>query len=252
MSLAPELIIGAPLQFHDIFIYPPKIKDLISNKKYSLYCQLLTTSQEDIWDMMVEKEQKGQFLETPPENAPTPFEYLLVNCYYSEEVMKLTQEAFSFFTHETVKIIPKTKIIIFTNNLEKVEEARNIRNIQEEDFFDFQNKIREALGDKILEQPKIDEDPRVARIKAKTRYRERIKKKVGNKNSISLSTMLVALCCMEIGISPLNIGEIPYPVASAIFSMYQDKEKYRIDTSFLAGGANPKKLKPKYWIRNLE
>jgi len=60
--------------------------------------------------------------------------------------------------------------------------------------------------------------------------------------------MLVAICCMGIGITPLNIGELSYSAAQSIFSMYQGKEKYELDTSCLLAGADSKKIKPKYWI----
>ena len=38
----------------------------------------------------------------------------------------------------------------------------------------------------------------------------------------------------------------------AILNQYQTKEKYEIDIDSLLAGADSKKIKPKYWIRNLE
>jgi hypothetical protein len=35
-------------------------------------------------------------------------------------------------------------------------------------------------------------------------------------------------------------------------SIYQEQEKYRLDIESLLAGADSKKVKPKYWIRNLE
>jgi hypothetical protein len=64
-----------------------------------------------------------------------------------------------------------------------------------------------------------NEDPRIARIKAKARERDRIKAKQGNKDGISLSTSLLAICCMGIGITPLNIGEMSYASIGPIMSM---------------------------------
>jgi hypothetical protein len=37
-----------------------------------------------------------------------------------------------------------------------------------------------------------------------------------------------------------------------ILNRYQEKEKYSIDIRSLLAGADRKKVKPKYWIRNLE
>jgi hypothetical protein len=57
---------------------------------------------------------------------------------------------------------------------------------------------------------------------------------------------------MGIGITPLNIGEMSYVSIQAILAQYQNKEKYQIDIDSLLAGADSKKIKPKYWIRNLE
>ena len=57
---------------------------------------------------------------------------------------------------------------------------------------------------------------------------------------------------MGIGLTPLNIGEMSYVSMQAILNQYQAKEKYKIDIDSLLAGADSKKIKPKYWIRNLE
>ena len=79
--------------------------------------------------------------------------------------------------------------------------------------------IRDAVGEKQEKPPEPinpNEDPRIARIKAKARERDRIKARQGNKNGISLSTSLLAICCMGIGITPLNIGEMRYAAVGPI------------------------------------
>ena len=125
--------------------------------------------------------------------------------------------------------------------------------IKEDDYFYFQNAIREAIGEKTVKPPEPvdpDEDPRIARIKAKARERDRIKARQGSKNGISLTTSLTAICCMGIGLTPLNIGEMSYAAISPLMRMMQDKEKYDVDVRSLLAGADSKKIKPKYWIRN--
>jgi hypothetical protein len=79
--------------------------------------------------------------------------------------------------------------------------------------------IREGMGDKPVKPPEpIDpnEDPRIRRIKELARKRDRIKAKQGNKDGISLDTCLTAICCMGIGITPLNIGEMSYAAVGPI------------------------------------
>jgi hypothetical protein len=115
--------------------------------------------------------------------------------------------------------------------------------------------IRQGIGEKLVKPPEPidpDEDPRVRRIKELARERERIKKKRNSKDGISLATCLTAICCMGIGITPLNIGEMSYAALNLLTRIYQEKEKYDIDIRSLLAGADKKKVKPKYWIRNLE
>jgi hypothetical protein len=69
---------------------------------------------------------------------------------------------------------------------------------------------------------------------------------------MDLFTIMTSICCMGIGITPLNIGEMSYVSIQAILAQYQNKEKYQIDIDSLLAGADSKKIKPKYWIRNLE
>ena len=91
--------------------------------------------------------------------------------------------------------------------------------MRETDFFDFQNLIRQATGAKVIEPPRMDEDPRVKAIKAKARYRDRIKAKKGI--GITFEETLISICCMGIGLNPLNIGEISYAASKKLVEKYQ-------------------------------
>lgn len=247
----PRVFICKPLQFKPgIMVYPPCVDEVVSNISYSQYVQLLTISQEDIRDELNKKEQFSEY--------PTPFEFLLINCFHSKQFEQIAKQAFQFFTHQEINILYEQKMIIFGNLEEVVLEIKSIDDLlvlKEEDYFDFQNMIRVVNGVKTIKPPEpIDpnEDPRIARIKAKARERDRIKAKKGSSGGISFSTSLVAICCMGIGITPLNIGEMSYASIGPIMNMMQNKEKYEIDIRSLLAGADSKKIKPKYWIRNLD
>jgi hypothetical protein len=58
-------------------------------------------------------------------------------------------------------------------------------------------------------------------MKAKARYRDSIKNKQDEKKGITLLTNIAAICCMKIGLTPLNIGEISYAAISPLMKMYQ-------------------------------
>jgi hypothetical protein len=80
--------------------------------------------------------------------------------------------------------------------------------------------------------------------------RDIIKARSGKNGGISFYTSLVSICYMNIGITPLNIGEMSYACISDLIRVYQEKEKYELDVKALLAGADSKKIKPKYWIRN--
>lgn len=212
----------------------------MGNPKYGSYLHILTITQEDINDQL-----KGVIKEGEP--IPSPFYFLLLNIYQHEEVAKVATEAFEFFTHSSVTFIPEQGLIILGKDQE------NQYTLTEDDFFNFQNSIRIASGLTPAKPPEPidpDEDPRIRRIKEKARERDRIKAKQGVKGGISLETTLVAICCMGLGINPLNIGEMSYAAIGPLMKMMQEKEKYDIDVRSLLAGADSKKIKPKYWIRN--
>ena len=187
---------------------------------------------------------------------PTPFEFLLINCYYEPSFAQVVKEAFRFFIHDEVNFFYEEKKLVIGDLKKVIREINSVdelTTISEDEYFDFQNMIRQACGEKEEkppEKPNPNEDPRITAIKMKARARDRIKKKQKGSGGISLETCLVAICCMGIGITPLNIGEMSYAAIGRIMNMMQEKEKYDIDIRSLLAGADSKKVKPKYWIRN--
>lgn len=237
---------GYPVEFKSIcLVYPPKIKDVVS-PNFNIYEKVLTLSQEEIEDEYNKEEQEGKRI---VDSFPTPMEYLLNNCYHSPDFSKIAKDAFYLFIKEPVTFLYEQKAILIGELTEKIN-LKKMRLIEEKDFFEFQNLVRESAGLSRIEAPNPNEDPRVRRIKAKARYRDKIKAQKGM--GINLHTTLASICCMNIGISPLNIGELSYAAVHLLFSTYQEKEKYESDVSCLLAGADSKKIKPKYWIRNLE
>ena len=103
--------LGLPRDFKNLCkIYPPSVNDVVGNKNYSSYLQILTLSQEEIEDLFVDKANKtGMSL---PDKFPTPMELLLANAYNSPEVAEITKEAFQFFIHQDIAFIFENKTII--------------------------------------------------------------------------------------------------------------------------------------------
>lgn len=243
--------IGEPVQFKPgILIYPPKVKEVITNQLYGHFGKLLTQSQEDIEDKFLEDNN-------PQEIYPTPFEALLNNCYHHKQFEKIAIAAFQFFIHQNVTFLYEQKMIIIGDTQDVIMRAQSVNDLillTEDEFFDFQNAIRECIGKKVIAPPNPNEHPKLKEMKRKARMRDRVKEKQAakSKDGISLFTSLVSICCMGLGITPLNIGEMSYIAIESILRKYQEKEKYQLDVESLLAGADSKKVKPQYWIRNFE
>ena len=244
--------IGAPREFKPgVLIYPPKVKDIIINPHFGQYGKLLTYSQEEVEDeFLAAKKQLEKY--------PSPFEFMLNNSYHHKQYEFLCKEAFKFFLHQEVSFLYEKKIVVVGNIQDILNTAQSLDDlvlITEDDFFNFQNAIRESIGKSKVEPPIIDEDPRIAEIKRKARRAKQLKAKQAEKgrgDGITLYTTLVSICCMGLGITPLNIGEMSYVALESIMRKYQEKEKYELDIDSLLAGADSKKIKPKYWIRNFD
>ena len=251
--LNPHFFLGLPQSFKEkCFIYPPSIEETLRVENYQRYRHLLTISQEELEDDYIQEKEKQRIADSDF-NVPTPFEYLLINAYHNKNFERLAQQAFQFFIKQPVTFVYEKKAVLIGDLREKLLQSKtpNLNNlvfIEEEEYFDFQNMIREAIGDKPVEKPNPDEDPRVKRIKAKARYRDKIKAEKGM--GVSLGTSLAAICCMNVGLNPLNVGKVSFVALRALTDIYQDKERYQLDIESLLAGADSKKVKPKYWIKN--
>lgn len=220
--------------------------DVVTNDGFGLFLKLLTYSQEEIEDELVEKNMLDG-------DIPTPFQFLMENCKNIEGYEALIKASFYFFCKTEITFLYDINKILI-GNVEKLlkdgVEVKDFVFLEEEEFFDFQNIVRLSVAQKPVERPNPNEDPRVKRIKAKARYRDKIKAKQGS--GIGMAASLTSICCMGLGINPLNVGEMSYVAFRAIMEMYQDKEKYDLDVRTLLAGGDSKKIKPKYWIKNFE
>ena len=241
--------IGAPVQFKPgVNIYPPKVKEVVSNPGYNSFSRVLTYSQEEIEDIFV-KEKKDL------DHFPTPLEFLLNNCYHNKDYEAVCKNAFQFFLKSEVDFLYDKKIILVGRIEEILKNLTSIDQlvmIHEEEFFDFQNLIRMATNQKTIDPPNPNEHPKIKAMKAKARYRDRIKAQQAAKNGVDLFTIMTSICCMGIGINPLNIREMSYASMNKIMSKFQQKERYDIDIRSLIAGADAKKVKPQYWMNKLQ
>ena len=234
-----------PIQKRNYSVYPPSLNDSLKNPKFTQWEGLFTTSQEELEDSIHEH---NPGYDGP---IPTPWIFILGSALEDKEFETTLREAFQFFLDEDISILYDSQVIVLgdlESELMNVTSAEELRIIDEEEFFELQNTVRISLGMNPVEKPDPDESPRVKRMKAKARLRDRIKAKKGM--GLSLGDSLVSICCMGIGLTPLNIGEISYAALGKIIDRYQRKEAYETDVKSILAGADAKKIHPKYWITN--
>ena len=246
-----KIFLGLPIKFKDVCeVFPPTVNDVVGNDKFSIYSTIFTLTQEDLDNIYLKDETVKQ--------VPTPFQYLMMNYYSEEEMRGYIEEAFNFFVHEPVTIVPEIEMLLIGKSEDELDpdiDLENPRLITEDIFFDFQNHIRMVMGQKPVEAPQEEEedlDPRIKRWKMKIKESEKIINAKKSKTAPTLGTLLAAICCMGIGLTPLNIGEISYACVQWLIAMYQQNEEYDIDIKALLAGADSKKVKPKYWIKNID
>ena len=133
----PAVFIGEPLSFEKICkIYPPKIKDVCALSYFGSAKKVLSTSQDElIYEL---KKQKIELKDG--ESYPTPFEFLLANCYYHSGFEDLVKKAFMLFTHSDIIISYEQKAIIVSSETELaniLDTDGPIPIINELNFFDF-------------------------------------------------------------------------------------------------------------------
>lgn len=237
--------LALPIRKKNYSVYPPTLNDSLNNPNFTQWEGLFTTSQEELEDSIHEHNPS---YDGP---IPTPWLFLLGSAYEDKEFENTIREAFRFFLHEEITILYENQVIVLGNleeELTKVSSAEELRIIDEEEFFNLQNTVRTSLGIAPVEKPDPDESPCIKRMKAKARFRDRVKAKKGM--GLSLGDSLVSICCMGIGLTPLNIGEISYAALGKIIDRYQKKEAYETDIQSILAGADAKKIHPKYWITN--
>lgn len=242
-----QVFLCLPINFQGLCeIYPPTVGEVFGFKDFQKYKMILTMSQEDIEDQIFNNQDID-----PNVVIPTPYQYLIDNSKNSKEFKKLVEDAIGYFARTRVKIDLEEEIIIIGDleDLLLLKDISELPIIDKNNFFEFQNIIRSCVGEEQKQSYTIEKNFRIRKMKAKARYRDRVKAK---KSGMTLEDSLTSICCMGIGINPLNIREISYAAMNKLMSKFQQKERYDIDIRSLIAGADAKKVKPQYWMNKLQ
>lgn len=244
----PAVFLGEPIEFKEICkVYPPKVKEVIANPQTQRYIMILCWCQEDIDDILNKKN-----IDLNKTQKPDPFTFLMGNALNNKDFSLLIEQAIRYFTHEKDVYVLPSQLCIYLGKPEDISKAKSpndLRRITKENYFDFQNAIRAVLGFELEELDPPNLNPIVKRVRDAARKRKRLQRKANQKNNFNHTSTMCALCAMNIGITPFNIGELPYAAINELISTYQRKERYETDIQSICAGADPKKVKPKYWVR---
>lgn len=241
-TIKSKFVLGYPYRYDNkINIYPVLVKDLVGNDNYSRMLKVFTISQEELDEQRLKSldpdyvnlttsEQINLIKEIRSGEQITPFRYLLGNASANEEFKEIVLDSFYFFTRQKVYLMPEEEKILLTDvsaeilQVTSIEDLPVVKWIDENEFFDFQNIIRLAAGEEPIEPSDLTEDPRVYRMKLLQRERDRVKHKKAK--GASLSTSLLALSIFSAGVTPFNVGELPYAAVTKLLRLQQQKELY--------------------------
>lgn len=235
--------LGKPLKFkNDVFIYPPTLNEAIGDDdgaSFAEYQTILLLSRTELDDLYAEHKIDQSY---------DPFDFLMKNCRESSEFYDAMKEALAFFTKTTATVVEDSNVI-FLGDISQailsgatIDELDKFCYLNKDNFFEFQNLLRESIGTAPVDPSIDDEDERVVKMKCKVRKRKQI---IAQKSGISFSTMIAAVCCMNPGITPLNIGEMSMASINRLFELGQKREEFNINVKVAMFDAN---VKPKYWI----
>lgn len=237
-----RFMIGLSGNFQNVCeVYPVTIEQMLTQEEVFVYKKLLTITQGEIEDT-AEK----------PEDYLTPLEYLFNLAYNSKEFLEIVERAFFFFTREPVTLLFNEKRILI-GQIEGYKDVAEFRFLSEENYPEFQNMIRVSFGDDKVEEYEVHSDnPRVRAMKAQVRERERIKAKQAAKSgeALEIVTLMNAVICMGLGITPFNVKDLTFFALRNIQAMSSAKEKYYIDMDSIMAGAKYKEVNPTHWIKN--
>ena len=228
-------------------IYPPTVAQVVENKGVLMFYNVITQTQEDIWDAMaIEKGErpKGERYE----DAPTPF--LLFLQYYYKTPEQINQGMEPFFGNRVLIPSEHAKGLLLVDP-DHITSLEDVTLIDEENFLKFQNAIRDVMGEKSVEAPDPNEHPKISAFKAKARYREQIANK-SKGGTITFEEMVIAVSCMHPNISPLNVGELPYPALFELFKKLNAKESYDAQVRAATSGFGGSLKGLKNWMKDDE
>lgn len=233
-----QAYMGVPSNFKNVcFIRPLLVEEIIKmgRLKYQKYLGLLLLDEIEIAKIVKEKTKQE-----PKLSEIKVLEFLLQSAQQDDIFLLELQNAFSTFITEEVLLLPKINAIV----VGPYEERRLITN---DNFKEFQEILRIQNRKSVPEPPPENESAVAREFRLKREYRESVKRKQKAKDGNGQSFITLLEIAEVFGIDAKN--KTLYALYELI-TRFQLKEKWDQDIAMLCAGADPQKIKTKYWGEN--
>lgn len=227
-SLLPKVGYIYPLPMYNIVEMGPNV--------YNSRLGLLLLTETDIAKIM--KEKTGQ---EPKIEDIYPLTYLVQSAAHDDMFLLELQAAFSTFIKEDILILPKINSVLVGPPQEK-------RLITDQNFGDFQDILRIQNRKEIKEAPPENESAIARKFRLKREARDAAKRKQQAKKGEDQTLVELLEIADTFGIDRMNSLYAFY----GLVQRNQAREKWNQDIQMICAGADPKKIKTKYWGESLK
>lgn len=231
-----QLLAGLPILMADgtCIVHPAKLHDIAKMGVQKFYRQLnfLTLTKEEIVKLFKDKKA-------------TPFMFVLTNCSMKEDFKREFCESLRFFTREKIEFLPQLEAFL-------IGKFEDMRLINAENYEDFQNIIRQQHSLSTVEE-EAKENSSAKRIKARLKEaREKVSKSKKDDSNVEFADLVGSLPLGNIGLNIMNVWDLSYYAFNDQFKRMRIYQEYAVSLQSLMAGADPKKVKLKDWIQNIQ
>lgn len=226
-------------------VYPVTLRQIanIGAKNFYSYLNIFTLKKEDVDEYFAQQDIEGEKPDL------TPFQFLLVMTQIDSQYLDSVLEAFKLFLHEeTVTFLRTNEAIV----LGKIEDKRIIYNDQFEvikQIVESANTLDTQAADARMDNPS---DAKAAQIIKKLKEGRKMREKAKSNSELSFSDLVASLAAGGNGLNILNVWDLPFYAFNDQFKRMQMKEEYENTYKSLLAGADPKKVKIRYWVDTIQ
>lgn len=215
-------------------VYPGMMADMLAmgSNTYSAKLGLLLITDTDIQKIVKDKGGDYEAIKNL-----SPLAYLLKSAEVSDTFLLELQSAFSTFIKEDIILLPKINSVLVGPMTEK-------RLITEKNFNDFQTILNIQNRREVPEPPPENESAIAKKMRLAREMRDAVKRKQQQNNGEGQELADLLEIAEGFGIDYKSKSIYAF---YGLIQRHQLKEKWTQDIQMLCAGADPKKIKAKYW-----